>query len=176
MYRLQVIKIKHKNGSCFFHAVSHQLKLLDNSNYIPTFNHGELRYRVLEFMKANEGSFNVSFTTEEEIDDYLDHVHASNAWEDNPIIWALINMLKINITIFDDRRINCDRRINNAVQMFMYNLNPNTSNINIGYIDKSHYVSLDEQDNYSLDRSYESGDDIFDGMFVLIDEDCNYND
>lgn len=122
------------DGNCFFHAVARQIGGLGY-----TQDHKTLREIAINYMLENAQQFQGFAEGEADLNGYIDMMSQNRQWADNLIIQALANALDINITIIPDD--------NNPVVIQANGGTTNAGNINIGFIHRVHYVSLEQIEN-----------------------------
>ena len=123
------------DGNCFFHSIVDQLSFQNNNHCI--INHYELRQFSAMYMQSNRNLFENYFENINDLDEYIDTISQNCEWADNYIIQALCNEFNFNIYIY------CDYNPLNPIQIISVNNSIDTTRcLHIGYMNRSHYVSL----------------------------------
>lgn len=121
-------------GDCFFRAVSHQL--YGNPN-----NHSHIRSLGVQYLLQNPEQF-IESNTDHSWQDYLSIMSCQGTWADAIIIQAVANCLNLSIHIAESIETFAPVTVVQAV-----NVTGEYTDIYIGHISETHYVSTVEKRN-----------------------------
>ena len=121
-------------GDCFFRAVSHQL--YGNAN-----NRSHIRSLGVQYLLQNPEQF-IESNTDHSWQDYLNNMSCQGTWAEAIIIQAVTNCLNLSIHITESFETFAPVTVVQAV-----NVTGEHTNIYIGHISETHYVSTAETRN-----------------------------
>ena len=121
-------------GDCFFRAVSHQL--YGNPN-----NHSHIRSLGVQYLLQNPEQF-IESNTDHSWQDYLSIMSCQGTWADAIIIQAVANCLNLSIHIAESFETFAPVTVVQSV-----NVTGEYTDIYIGHISETHYVSTVEKRN-----------------------------
>ena len=118
----------------FFRAVSHQLYGNPNNHYL-------VRSLGIQYLMHNPEQF-IESNTDYSWQGYLNNMSCQGTWADAIIIQAVANCLNLSIHIIESNESFSPVTVVQAV-----NVTTTYTNIYIGHIDETHYVSTVEKDS-----------------------------
>jgi len=121
-------------GDCFFQAVSHQL-------YVNPNNHSHVCSLGVQYLLQNPEQF-IESNTDHSWQDYLNNMSCQGTWADAIIIQVVANCLNLSIHIAKSFETFAPVTVVQAV-----NVTGERTNIYIGHISETHYVSTVKKRN-----------------------------
>ena len=131
-------------GDCFFRAVSHQL--YGNPN-----NHFHVRGLGIQYLLHNPEQF-IESNTDHSWQGYLSNMSSQGTWADAIIIQAVANCMSLSIHIAESNETFAPVTVVQPV-----NVTTGCTNIYIGHIGETHYVSTVEKRSSALPNKKKCG-------------------
>ena len=131
-------------GDCFFRAVSHQL-------YGNPTNHFHVSSFGIQYLMHNPEQF-IESNTDYSWQGFLNNMSCQGTWADAIIIQAVANCLNLSIHIAES-----NETFTPATVVEPVNVTTACTNIYIGHIGESHYVSTMKKENSQISDKRKSG-------------------